>query len=67
MEKGKRKRREISNRVLLRDRDLYRKIAKCITFEEKLVLLDFEGSYWRYQRNLFKIARRHGIEVQKVR
>jgi len=62
-----RKNKEISPAVLLRDREVFRKIQKRITFEEKLALLDFRGDYRLYQRNLLKLARRRGIEVWPVK
>ena len=58
---------EISYAVLLRDRDLYRKVEKKVTFEEKITLLDFSGDYRTYQRNLLKLARRHGVEIPPAR
>jgi protein-S-isoprenylcysteine O-methyltransferase Ste14 len=57
----------ISPAIMIRDRDLYRKIVRRISFEEKLVLLDFSGDYRVYQRNLHKLARRRGIEIPPAR
>ena len=58
---------KINPAVMIRDRDLYRKIVKRITFEEKLALLDFSGDYRTYQKTLHKLAKHRGIEIPPAR
>jgi hypothetical protein len=58
---------KINTPALIRDRDLYRKIIRRISFEEKLALLDFSGDYRTYQRMLHKLAKRRGVEIPPAR
>ncbi len=58
---------KITPAAMLRDRELYRKIIRRITFEERLALLDFSGNYLTYQRSLHKLAKRHGVEIPTAR
>ena len=48
---------------LMRDGQLYKKLKKRITFDEKLVLMSFVGDYPAYQKALLELAKKRGVEI----
>lgn len=46
-----------------RDRDLYRKLRRVITAEEKFWLLEFNGDYLAYRKRLHKLQKKYGIDI----
>jgi len=50
---------------ILEDRDLYKKISKKITYEEKIWLLDFDGDYSTYRERLKKLVKKYDISAKE--
>jgi hypothetical protein len=55
--------KEITGAQLLRDRDLFKRLKRRITFSEKLLLMDCVGDYPAYQKALLELAKRRGVEI----
>jgi len=51
----------VNTNNIFEDRDLYRKIAKKFTHEEKSWLLNFDGDYSLYRRRLRKLAKKYDL------
>ena len=47
--------------ILERERDIYRRICRKCTFDEKLVLLDHRGDWQSYRRELYRLAVKYRI------
>jgi len=46
-------------------RTIYRKLRRHMTLEEKIWLLDFRGNMERYEKRLFKLAKKYEIPIKK--
>jgi len=55
----------MSHQENLRLLKIYKKLKKCISFEEKLWLLSFEGNLMTYEEKLLKLAERYKIPIEE--
>lgn len=46
---------------------IYRKLKKNMTFNEKIWLLDFRGNMERYEKRLFKLAKKYEISIKEAK
>jgi hypothetical protein len=46
-----------------RNRNLYKKLVKKISFEEKIWLLECEGDYKKYEKKLNFLAKKYSIKT----
>lgn len=51
---------------LERDKQVYRKLRRHMNLDERISLMDFRGDYKRYQKTLFRMARKYKIPVPEV-
>jgi hypothetical protein len=56
----------VSVAEMTRDRTVYRRVMKKINFVEKVSLMGTLSTYARYQKILFRLAKKHGIPVPEL-
>lgn len=59
--KKMRKLASINMNTIFQDRELYKKLSKKISLEEKNWLLSFSGDYLNYREGLKELAKKYGI------
>ena len=55
--------KKITTAQMLRDKTLFRRLSRRITFDEKLLLMSTVGDYPAYQKALLELAKRRGVEI----
>ena len=55
--------KKITPAQLIRDRDVYKRLKRRLTFDEKLLLMACVGDYPAYQKVLLQLAKRRGVEI----